>query len=71
MRRELKKTAMGVEGKCRMSCHRRDDFKVILPEVTSADERTFYRAANEAVNVDFAALGFALQHTDDRKTGIA
>lgn len=52
-RGELKKTAAragaggGAEGE-RASRHRRDDSKVISPEVTSPDERTFYRGANEA-----------------------
>jgi len=55
----------------RVAAIRRDDSKVISSEVTSADERTFYRGANEAVRADFAALGFALQHIDDRRTGIA
>lgn len=50
---------------------RGDDSKVISPGVTSADERAFYRGANEAVRADFAALGFALHHIDDKETGIA
>lgn len=50
---------------------RGDDSKVISPRVTSAHERLFYREANEAVRADFAALGFALRHIDDKETGIA
>lgn len=44
---------------------------MISPGVTSAHERTFYREANEALRADFAALGFALHHIDDKETGIA
>lgn len=44
-----------------------DDSKVISPRVTSADERAFYREANEAVRADFATLSFALHHIKRRE----